>query len=161
MSAYKWKAGGGEFRRHDANRIGAELARIRENLGRLTPADVVDAARNPKNPLHPLLPWDDSEAARIGREAIASRIVRSVHVVIERAQTSIETRAFVSRPVGNRERSYSLTESELSSEEGRAMLLRQAWLQLKSWRARFGELNELAQIFDAIDREQEHLGRTG
>lgn len=149
---YAWKAGGGEFRAHDANAVGEELARIRTARGQLTPADVVDAAADPKSPLHPLLPWDDTEAARLGREMIAARIVRSVTVtIVQPAAPPITTRAFVSKPVGGRDRSYSVVEDELATEEGRAMLLRQAWLQLKAWKARFGQLNELAQIFDAID----------
>ena len=73
----------------------------------------------------------------------------------------ITTRAFVSKPVGGRDRSYAVVEEELASEEGRAMLLRQAWLQLKAWKARFGQLNELAQVFDAIEAAERTVSRAG
>lgn len=34
-----------------------------ENDGRLTPAEVLEEARNPESPLHDQFTWDDTEAA--------------------------------------------------------------------------------------------------
>jgi hypothetical protein len=60
---YQW--GDGRERPVSAQIIGEQLAILREKLGRdPTAAEVVDAARDPDSPLHPLFEWDDKKAAR-------------------------------------------------------------------------------------------------
>lgn len=158
IASYGWKDGAGEFRKFDAAKIASELERVREKDGVLKPSNVVDAARAPSSPLHPIFPWDDVEAARIGREAIASRLIRSITVqIVTPERKQIDTRAFVSAPdqAAKGSRSYVATSHAMEDEEGRAMLLRQAWLELRAWKRKYAELSELAAVFDAIDRAVE------
>lgn len=165
--SYKWKAGAGEFKGYDAALIFGALEGVRKVYGELKPQHIVEAARSDDSPLHDIFPWDDVRAAQIGREAIAARLVRSLHVtIVTPDRGSIDTRAFTSRrdKEATGGRSYIVTSSALDDEDGRAMLIRQAWAQLHAWRRRFADLNELAQVFDLIDRadaEQARQGRAG
>jgi len=53
-----------------------------EQRGRLSPADVVETARDPASPLHHCFDWDDSTAAESWRLEQARRLIRSVRVVV-------------------------------------------------------------------------------
>lgn len=151
---YSWKPGAADFRKYDPQPIGEEVERLRVKHGELDPGAIVEEAKNKRSALHPLFPWDDEEAARLAREQIARRLLRSIHVRIERPHAKpIDTRAFVSSAVNGKARHYTSATVALEDEEGRAYLIREAWLQLKAWRRRYAELTELAEVFDAIDRE--------
>lgn len=54
-----------------------------EKAGRLTPAEVVDAARNPKSPLHAYFEWDNDRAADAYRLGQARQLIRSVKITID------------------------------------------------------------------------------
>jgi hypothetical protein len=58
----------------------AELARLREEDGNLTPARVVEVASSPESPLHPAFVWDDSKAAHEYRLWQARSLIRAVVV---------------------------------------------------------------------------------
>ena len=158
---YAWKAGASEFKAYDPEVIANELNKIREQRGELKADGIVDAARNPKNPLHTIFPWDDATAAQIGREAIASRLVRSIRVTITMPdRKQIDTRAFqsVRDPNAKGNRSYDFVTHTLEEPEGRAFLLRRAWMELRAWRRRYQEIAELAEAFDVIDRVLDRAG---
>lgn len=153
MSEFRWKGAAAKFRKHDVREVGEALTRVREQCGKLDPSDIVEASANRKSVLHRIIPQGDKEAARIGREAIASSLIRSIVLRSERAGGKpIDTRAFVSvRDPSTKKQTYQGIEETMATEEGREYLLRRAWLQLKSWRQCYADLSELAEVFDAID----------
>lgn len=59
------------------------LEKVRANYGAITPAHVVDAARDPENPLHDNFEWDDTEAAEAWRRQQARMLIARVRVTIE------------------------------------------------------------------------------
>lgn len=61
-----------------ADDAAAELARIREEQGRLTAESVIDAARPKEAPLHPAFEWDNKQAADNYRKEQARRLIRAV-----------------------------------------------------------------------------------
>ena len=80
-----------------------QLQAIYDEHKRLTPSIVVTVAADPTHPLHERFVWDDSEAARRYRLVQASGLIRSVSVVVERAEDKppVRVRAFVAeREVG-------------------------------------------------------------
>ena len=79
--------------------IQTELQAIYDEHGALTPALVVAQAEREDHPLHHRFTWDDSLAARRWRLFQASKLIRSVEVVIEASDTSgpIRVRAFVAQ----------------------------------------------------------------
>lgn len=59
------------------------LVQIADDLsGLLKPSKVVEDAREPTSPLHPLFDWNDSSAAHTARLDTARRLIRSVRVEI-------------------------------------------------------------------------------
>lgn len=157
--SYSWKSGSSEFKKYDVEVIATTLTEIRERLGGLTPRDVVQEAKDEANPLHPIIySISDEDAAQLGREGIASRLIRSVRVkYMTPEKREIDTRAFVSMREKSGDRSYHVTSFAMEDEEGRALILRQAWLELKAWRRKYQELSELAAVFDAIDLVKEKV----
>lgn len=78
-----------------------------ESDGRITPDNVVDAARNPKSPLHDQFEWDDSAAAHGFRLEQARRLIRSITVVITHEQSVLRVPTWVRDPaMGGSEQGY-------------------------------------------------------
>ena len=65
-----------------------------ERAGKLTPSEVVSAARDPESPLHNSFEWDDAKAAESWRLVQARELIRSVQV-----QVSITEDRVISVPV--------------------------------------------------------------
>ena len=75
-----------------------ELQAIYDETGQLTPAVVLDRARDPEHPLHQRFDWDDNQAAERWRLHQAGQLIRSVKVNIERSETeTVQVRAFVAK----------------------------------------------------------------
>jgi hypothetical protein len=150
---YVWK--NSEFRKFVDPAVAAEaLKEIKTKYGEIKPAHVVDAARKRGHPLHDVFPWDEREAAAVGRESIAARLIRSLKLVVVREdRPAIQVRAFISShdPTAKGSVSYSEVTETMADPEGRAFILRQAWLTLKAWRRKYADLTELSDIFEAID----------
>ena len=62
-----------------------QLQEVYETHGALTPALVVDEARDPEHPLHSRFQWDDSVAGEAWRREQAHRLIQSVRVVYREA----------------------------------------------------------------------------
>lgn len=60
--------------------VAAELDRIRQSEGKVTPAAVVEAAESPSSPLHGAFDWDDATAAHEHRLLQARAMIRAVVV---------------------------------------------------------------------------------
>lgn len=79
-----------------ADVAGREFDRLSaEHGGRITSAQVVDAARPDEAPLHPAFEWDDEKAAERYRQHQASTLIRAVVLVPEVASHQPEHRAYV------------------------------------------------------------------
>lgn len=66
-----------------------------ERNGRLTADDVVEAARDPKSPLHHYFTWDDAQAAHARRIDEARSLIRSVRVVVTYESSKIAVPRYV------------------------------------------------------------------
>ena len=64
-----------------------ELMRLAMKHKALTPRIVLEAARDPANPLHAAFDWDDHDAAEKWRLHQARSLIRSVRVVVEELET--------------------------------------------------------------------------
>jgi hypothetical protein len=120
--------------------------------GELTPAFVVEDARRPRSPLHSLFEWDDGEAAAEYRLHQARSVIRSV-VVIYRQPAADEPKrvvAFVNLKQDERQ-FYTSTAAAMTNQDQRAIVLQQAWRDLQSFKRRYADLAEFAQLFATID----------
>lgn len=135
-----------------ANEVGAHLELLRQQFrGELTPEDVLQDARNHNSPLHTYFEWDDSSAAEQFRLSQARKLIRSVVAVyVQEDQPARRTKAFVHISEGETSH-YRDTAEALSTEKTREIVLKRAWREFQSWKARYKDLSELAAIFAIAD----------
>ena len=155
MAEYRFKAGS-RLPRNKAAVVGRHLKRLESRQGAITADVVLDDAQSGRSPLHEFFQWDDTEAARQFRLEQARWLIRSVEVVLTGAAEGKKTRAYVHfRSHGDEDEAdapYMATVKVLKDPALRARLLRQALRELETVRVRYGELEELTDIFTAIDK---------
>ncbi len=123
-------------------KIGESLEKIRVNAGgELTPIDVVNAARDPKNALHAYFEWDDSVAAESFRLSQARGVIRLVRVADD-ASESGTARAFISIS-GEGGKSYRSLSDVKSNANLRDAVLKAAERDLGAFEARYKELSDV------------------
>lgn len=132
-----------------------EALRIRNN-GHLTPRAVVAAARPKRSPLHPAFEWDDQKAAESFREDQARYVLRQITVVVEGNDEPKAVRAFLNVSEDH-ETHYTSRAVVLSDAELRKQVLHRAWLELRAFREKYREYQELADVHNAIDQAVDKL----
>lgn len=152
MTVYRWKPGY-PTRELDAQTVGDELEAIRGAHGAITPDLVVEAATPEDAPLHPAFEWDDTKAATEHRRAQARGLIRAVVIQHPRHPNTPEAtvRAFVAVRAQDSQRVYTSTVEALEDEDLRLQVLARAMNDLLAWRRRYRALQELADMFQAID----------
>lgn len=142
----------------NAKEVGEYLDLLRqESKGELTPEDVVKAARNKNSPLHSFFEWDDSKAAEQHRLQQARGLIRSVVAIYsEPDKPVVRTKAYqhINEPGAPH---YRETTHALSRKKTREMVLRQAWRELQSWKARYAHLKAFSDLVDVIDETAKKL----
>lgn len=97
----------------------AELKRLHESNGSLTPELVIDAASDEDNPLHAIFDWNNESAAASYRLMQARNLIRSVQIVtVENDRSPVYVRVKVEdqsqyQPVSTVVRSRTMYESAL------------------------------------------------
>ncbi len=136
-----------------ASRIRTALNAIaRKHNGLLRPADVVDAARAAKHPLHNSFTWDDAAAGAEYRIWQARQLIR-VTVCILPEGGDREIRAYVSMKE-DRARDgggYRVFGDMMSDPELRTQVLREALEELSVFKRKYRRLQELAPVFEAAE----------
>lgn len=147
----------------DAQKAGEHLEKLEKKHGEVTPEIVLKDAKQEKSVLHSCFEWDDKKAAEGYRLTQARFILQNLTVCVEKEgeEEPTLTRAFVNvSPVsmsGNKGSYLSITNA-LSDEESRKIVLRNAMSELISYKRKYEELNELQEVFMAIDHVAEKVG---
>ena len=115
---YKWKQGA-RFKA-DAAKVKKELDRIGDKL---TPEQVVKAARKKKSELHKCFEWNDKVASQLYRLEQARRIIRSIVEVQEEDHNNVEIPHVIVRAYEN-----------VTTENGKAYVPTEKAMQRKDWR---------------------------
>ena len=76
----------------------AEIKALEDRRGRLTPEQVVEAARDENSALHDCFEWDDSTAAEKYRIEQARDLLKRVKIEIEYHETTIKVVGYVRDP---------------------------------------------------------------
>ena len=137
--------------RNNAQAMGEACERI-ERRGTLTPAALVDEARPEDSPIHDSFEWDDAIAAEKYRCTQAGYYIRHLEAIP--VDTGQPMPAFVSAtPVSAKDGTmgYVSIQTALASEPTRAIVLERAKRELAAFREKYEELEELADVFAAID----------
>lgn len=125
----------------------SELLAVREQYGELTPANVVDAAREDDHPLHDRFEWDDEVAGEKYRLSQARQLIRVVkETYTDRAGRPADVRTFhaIPRPQGGM--AYEPLDEVVKDDIASQILLRtmeREWRSLKARYERFDEFRAL------------------
>lgn len=144
----------------DAKIVGEHIEMLRKQFkGELTPKDVLDDARNDNSPLHSFFEWNDGEAAEAYRLQQARGLIRSVvaiYVDEEQQKPAVRVKAYVhiNEPVAPH---YREVGHAMSQKRTRDLVLQRAWREFQSWRRRYKDLKEFADLFEAADQVEMKL----
>lgn len=135
-----------------AQAVGERLEAITARAGSITPRDVVEDARDPGSPLHPLITWDDAVAAEEHRLAQARRILRSVYPVhVDAEGRERPVLGWINATVPDEGRVYVTTVRAVTDEELRGQVLEEAMDAMRSLQARYQHIAELEDVFHAMN----------
>lgn len=137
----------------DAKIVGEHLEMLRAQCkGELTPADVLNDARNDNSPLHGFFEWSDGAAAEAYRLQQARGLIRSVVAVyLHEDRPAVRTRAYVHIPESGTPH-YREAGHAMSQAKTRKLVLERAWREFKAWKKRYADLKEFAALFEAAEQ---------
>ena len=142
---YKWKT---SYHKVDAETAGKEFERIKAKRG-LTAEAVVEESRSPEATLHNEFEWNDVIAAEKFRVEQARHMLADIVVESDSPTGSITTRGFVKL---SRSEDYEHIQDVLVDVEKTSRLLDQAKTELRWFREKYATLEELAGVFNEIDK---------
>jgi len=131
----------------------------------LTPTDVVEAAKDPKSPIHHHFCWDDTEAAHRYRIQQARSLIVSVRTIITTVDGGTVVPVFVRDTTREpSEQGYtSIAGIKPKSKQARSLLLYEVGRALSilqratSIADQLGENGELSKLVKAAERYKRHL----
>lgn len=171
LKEYFARVGSG-FTDADARVIGPEIERLAVQ-GKSVPRHIVEAASDPKSPLHNYFEWQDDVAAQKFREHQARLMVASVVVrVVDNSGEEKSIRAFHSAKIvsidaaeakrGPKQHPYVTIDAVRENKEMADSVIHEALRQLVLWKAKystyrsiFREFKQFDSVFDAIGTLEE------
>lgn len=139
MEKVKWRFDG--YFKADAQKVYAEIGEEK-----ITPEQVLEKARDENTELHKCFEWDDGVAAEKYRLSQAETIIRMLVVPVEKRNTQIRAFSLTSEP-----RNYQPTRLFLQQPDEYKAQLELAKAELKAFRQKYKNLQELFEIFAEID----------
>lgn len=129
--------------RADAEKVYSELETIEEK----TPQNIVDYAEaHPDSELYKCFTWDDAKAANEWRKAEARQVVRLLVFADEETEQPTNIRV-----LQKASEAYEPVKMIVRNKDEYANLLERAKAELKAFRERYKQINELEKVLDAID----------
>ncbi|TDT31137.1 hypothetical protein [Naumannella halotolerans] len=127
------------------------LQSIYDQRGQLTPALVVETAKNTDHPLHHRFEWNDEIAGPKYREVQARELIRSVKITYAETKGGVpkQVRAFVPPRQASAPNVYIPTGEALSDDFTRALVLREFERALIALKRQYGHLREFDQMVRA------------
>jgi len=149
-----WRKGA-RFTKIDPDLAHAEMESIRIEKGQLTADLLLEKARDGSNVLHSAFEWRDGIAAEQYRLGQARQMIKSIEIVYEDVPVE-ETTVKYWHIVKDEEeeepiKSYVPKDQALADPEMRAKMVLGAYKELRNFRKKYKELDELAQFHDLID----------
>ncbi len=130
---------------------------LRKKNGVLRPKEVVEKARNSRSKLHKYFMWDDTEAAQRFREEQARLLIRSIEVIYIESPNAVAVNTYqvVTEPTESDDvkprKVYTSTAEALADPVMRGEILGNAIRDALSFRRKYAALQELSQVFTAVD----------
>lgn len=146
-----------------ADVVGHHIENLMEKEGIVTTQNLLDSARPEDSPIHPCYEWDDSIAAERYRRKQSRDILNNL-VRVEVVETVTEplntVKAFVNIADNDKFESgkYVYTNVAFANDGMKDIILRKALDELNSFKKRYENLKELADVFSAIDETEKRMG---
>lgn len=131
----------------DANKVASEIEALGDDI---TPAQILDKARDENTELHKCFEWDDSKAAEKYRLIQAEKVIRLLVIEHpgENAETSSPIRCFYKTSDGQ---GYKPSKVIFQNPNEYQALLLRAKEELRAFKAKYSMLHELDEILSLID----------
>ena len=146
----------------DANTVGSVMEEIEERNGSVTSELFLEASRAPDSPTHGVFEWDELLPV-YAPTSHSSRTICSIRVIVKDgpgAEVGGEPpRAFVNIVEDDCKKARYMNVSDaLSNEDTRAAVLTRAMRELKAFQEKYASLEELADVFSAINNVRRKNG---
>lgn len=143
---YEWKI---PVYKVPAQAAGEELERIASVHGKLTAESVVEESRDESAVLHGCFEWNDQTAAEQYRVMQAEKIIRTISVKVESAdsESPVKVRAFF--PIDGE---YAPISRIVAVPDMYQKLLQTAMAELSAFKQKYQTIRELDTVFGAIDK---------
>lgn len=151
MAKYRWKRGvPGKVSVDDAV---AELEKIKEKHGKITPDVVVKEAKKKKSPLHNCFEWDDTVAAAAWRMTQAKYMIRQIEVVItaEEDKPPVRIRAFHS-VIEEDQAEYVTVQQAKDNPDYWEQVMNDAIAAIVSWKTKYANLKGFEDLYSEIEK---------
>ena len=155
MNTIQWKVG--SKMTGSAERVYGELELIRSRDGEITPVAVVEKAEDEGSALHKYFEWDSDKAAERYRLEQARKVLRSIEIIhISAPSAPAKAYSIVTKPSKDPSKSatrkvYESTEEALKDPIMRDEVLGNAIREAVAFRRKYSALQELSQVFTAMD----------
>jgi hypothetical protein len=130
------------------------LQSIYDNSGMLTPAIVLETARDPAHPLHSRFTWDDNAAAESWRKHQAQELIRSVRIVYREATETEPARSVRAFHAVRRENGHVYEPAEKVAEDPFTKKLLLADME-REWKQLHRRYQEFAEFAEMVKRDIE------
>lgn len=138
-----------------ADVVGRTLESIEERDGKITKESFLEESRPLNAPTHALFEWDDEKAAEKYRLVQSGRVINNLVVKLETNENDVPllARAVVNvAPEGLKRASYISTTLAFQTESGRDVVLKHALRELETFKNKYSNLEELAEVFKAMEK---------
>ena len=151
MQKYSWRNTSYPVKADDA---AAELHRIEQKFGEVTPRNLLDESTPEDAVMHPCYEWDDEKAADKYRLWQSRHILSCLTVSYVQTETpeprKIEVRAY-QNVSDERNGRFINVQSAMEQTTTRDMVLMNAIKELQMFRKKYADLSELSKIISVID----------
>ena len=129
------------------------LQAIYDERGELTPALVVDAARDNRHPLHTRFDWVNNRAAEKWRQHQAHELIKSVRITYQSPRTgeAISIRAFHAMRNPDTQK-FVYQPTEVIAQDPMAMRLKLAEMR-RDWEAFKRRYDEFEEFWDMVEAD--------
>lgn len=136
-----------------------ELETIKQKHGGiLKPEHVVEFARDPATAVHGWFDWSDASAAEKYRLEQARMLIRIMVATVDGASDPVRVNVSIMEDRKQPGGGYRSLEDVMADPDMRRKVLKTALVELSAARRRYKALNELAEVFSAIDEAEKQHG---
>lgn len=135
----------------DPTIVGREFEKIEQQYGKITSDYVLQDATPEASPLHELFEWDDAVAGHKYRLSQATNIIINLAYEPEKNPKPKPVRAFYNVATDEKKGKFINVHSAFTNPDTRDIILQRARKELESFKEKYQNLSELADVFKKID----------